>query len=247
MSEQLVRTALVTGGSRGIGKAIALRLAKDGYQVFLTYVSKPEQAKEVCDTIHNQGGKARCFNLDVSQWEEVKQFFQDEIKKKVRLDILVNNAGITQDGLLVRMKPKQWQQVLDVNLGGCFVCLQQAAIVMMKQRYGRIINISSVVGQLGHAGQANYAASKAGIIGLTKTAAQELAPRQVTVNAVAPGFIQTDMTSVLPEDIQETFLANIPAGTLGAPDDIAEAVAFLASPEASYITGQVLGINGGMY
>ncbi|WP_462324077.1 3-oxoacyl-[acyl-carrier-protein] reductase [Desulfoplanes sp.] len=247
MTDQRTSTALVTGGSRGLGKAIALRLSQDGYQVYLTYVSKPEQAEEVCRTIRAEGGKAQCFQVDVSDWDQVKEFFKNEIKKKVSLDVLVNNAGITKDGLIMRMKPEQWQQVLDVNLGGCFVCLQQAAVVMMKQRHGRIINITSVVGQRGNAGQANYAASKAGIIGLTKTAAQELAGRSVTVNAVAPGFIQTDMTSVLPEEVQEKFLSNIPAGTLGTPEDIAEAVAFLASPGAGYITGQILGVNGGMY
>lgn len=247
MTEKLTSTALVTGGSRGIGKAIALRLAHDGYQIFLTYVSKPEQAEEVCKTIHAQGGKASCFKIDVSDWDQVREFFKNEIKKKVSLDVLVNNAGITKDGLIMRMKPEQWQQVLDVNLGGCFVCLQQAAVIMMKQRYGRIINITSVVGQRGNAGQANYAASKAGIIGLTKTAAQELAGRSITVNAVAPGFIETDMTSVLPDEVKEKFLSNIPAGTLGTPEDIAEAVAFFASPKAGYINGQILGVNGGMY
>jgi 3-oxoacyl-[acyl-carrier protein] reductase len=247
MTEKLTSTALVTGGSRGIGKAIALRLAQDGYQIFLTYVSKPEQAEAVCETIRAQGGKASCFKIDVSDWEQVREFFKNEIKKKVSLDILVNNAGITKDGLIMRMKRERWQQVLDVNLGGCFVCLQQAAVVMMKQRYGRIINITSVVGQRGNAGQANYAASKAGIIGLTKTAAQELGGRAITVNAVAPGFIETDMTAVLPEEVKEKFLSNIPAGTLGTPEDIAETVAFLASPRAGYINGQILGVNGGMY
>jgi 3-oxoacyl-[acyl-carrier protein] reductase len=247
MTEKLTSTALVTGGSRGIGKAIALRLAQDGYQIFLTYVSKPEQAEAVCETIRAQGGKASCFKIDVSDWEQVREFFKNEIKKKVSLDILVNNAGITKDGLIMRMKRERWQQVLDVNLGGCFVCLQQAAVVMMKQRYGRIINITSVVGQRGNAGQANYAASKAGIIGLTKTAAQELGGRAITVNGVAPGFIATDMTSVLPDEVKEKFLSNIPAGTLGTPEDIAEAVAFLASPRAGYINGQILGVNGGMY
>jgi 3-oxoacyl-[acyl-carrier protein] reductase len=247
MTEKLTSTALVTGGSRGIGKAIALRLAQDGYQIFLTYVSKPEQAEAVCETIRAQGGKASCFKIDVSDWEQVREFFKNEIKKKVSLDILVNNAGITKDGLIMRMKRERWQQVLDVNLGGCFVCLQQAAVVMMKQRYGRIINITSVVGQRGNAGQANYAASKAGIIGLTKTAAQELGGRAITVNGVAPGFIETDMTAVLPEEVKEKFLSNIPAGTLGTPEDIAETVAFLASPRAGYINGQILGVNGGMY
>jgi 3-oxoacyl-[acyl-carrier protein] reductase len=197
--------------------------------------------------IRARGGKASCFRIDVSDWDQVRDFFKNEIKKKVSLDVLVNNAGITKDGLIMRMKRERWQQVLDVNLGGCFVCLQQAAVIMMKQRYGRIINITSVVGQRGNAGQANYAASKAGIIGLTKTAAQELGGRSITVNGVAPGFIATDMTSVLPDEVKEKFLSNIPAGTLGTPEDIAEAVAFLASPGAGYVNGQILGVNGGMY
>ncbi len=244
---QLISTALVTGGSRGIGKAIALSLAAAGYQVFLTYVSKPEQAEEVCTAIRDNGGTARAFQLNVADWDQVAAFFKQEIKKKVQLDVLVNNAGITQDGLIMRMKRDQWQQVLDVNLTGCFVCLQQAAVVMMKQRCGRIINITSVVGQQGNPGQANYAASKAGIIGLTKTAAQELASRGITVNAIAPGFIQTDMTAVLPEDIQQKFMAAIPLGTLGTPEDIAATVTFLASPGAGYISGQIIGVNGGMY
>ena len=244
---QLTRTALVTGGSRGIGKAIAISLGKAGYHVFLTYVSKPEQAEDVCATIRENGGTARAFQLNVADWDQVADFFKQEIKKKVHLDVLVNNAGITQDGLIMRMKRDQWQQVLDVNLTGCFVCLQQAAVVMMKQRCGRIINITSVVGQQGNPGQANYSASKAGIIGLTKTAAQELASRGITVNAIAPGFIQTDMTAVLPEDIQKKFMSAIPLGTLGTPEDIAETVTFLASPGAGYISGQIIGVNGGMY
>jgi len=247
MPEQLMSTALVTGGSRGIGKAIALRLAQAGYQVFLTYVSKPEQAQEVCAAISARGGSAKAFKLDVSDWDQVVDFFKKEIKKKVRLDVLVNNAGITKDGLIMRMHKDQWQQVLDVNLTGCFVCLQQAALIMMKQRYGRIINITSVVGQRGNPGQANYSASKAGIIGLTKTAAQELGSRGITVNAIAPGFIQSDMTAVLSEEVQEKFLSTIPMKALGLPKDIAETAVFLASPEAGYISGQTLGVNGAMY
>lgn len=247
MPEQLIRTALVTGGSRGIGKAIALRLAQAGYQIFLTYVSKPEQAEEVCAAISADGGSAKAFKLDVSDWDQVVDFFKKEIKKKVRLDVLINNAGITKDGLIMRMQKDQWQQVLDVNLTGCFVCLQQAALIMMKQRYGRIINITSVVGQRGNPGQANYSASKAGIIGLTKTAAQELGSRGITVNAIAPGFIQSDMTAVLSEEVQKKFLATIPMNTLGLPKDIAETAVFLASPEAGYISGQTLGVNGAMY
>lgn len=174
-------------------------------------------------------------------------FFAEHIKDKVSLHVLVNNAGVTKDGLLVRMKREQWEQVLTVNLTGAFVCLQQAAKIMMKQRSGRIVNISSVVGQMGNAGQANYCASKAGLIGLTKAAALELGSRGVTVNAIAPGFIETDMTEALPPEVRTKYLERIPLGSLGSADSIAEAVAFLASDQAAYITGQVLGINGGMY
>lgn len=241
------KTALITGGSRGIGREIALRLAKEGYQIFLTYVSKPELAQEVVKLIESQGGKARSFLLDTGKWEDVVSFFQEEINKKVNLEVLVNNAGITRDGLILRLKKEQWEQVLQVNLTGAFVCLQQAAKIMVKQRYGRIINITSVVGQSGNAGQSNYAASKAGLIGLTKSAALELASRNITVNAVAPGFIETDMTKELPQEIKELYLQKIPLSRFGSSQDIAEVVAFLASPKAGYITGQVIGVNGGMY
>lgn len=241
------KTALITGGSRGIGKEIALRLAQDGYQIFLTYVSKPELASEVVQSIEQQGGKAKSFKLDTGNWEEVVTFFKEHIDKKVRLEVLVNNAGITQDGLLIRLKKEQWEKVLQINLTGAFVCLQQAAKIMLKQRYGRIINITSVVGQCGNAGQTNYAASKAGLIGLTKSAALELASRNITVNAVAPGFIETDMTQKLPEEIKEAYLQKIPLSRFGSSQEVAEVVSFLASPKASYITGQVIGVNGGMY
>ncbi|HCO12091.1 MAG TPA: beta-ketoacyl-ACP reductase [Desulfonauticus sp.] len=241
------KTALITGGSRGIGREIALRLAKEGYQIFLTYVSKPELAQKVVNLIESQGGKARSFLLDTGKWEDVVSFFQEEINKKVNLEVLVNNAGITRDGLILRLKKEQWEQVLQVNLTGAFVCLQQAAKIMVKQRYGRIINITSVVGQSGNAGQSNYAASKAGLIGLTKSAALELASRNITVNAVAPGFIETDMTKELPQEIKELYLQKIPLSRFGSSQDIAEVVAFLASPKAGYITGQVIGVNGGMY
>ncbi|EFI35093.1 3-oxoacyl-(acyl-carrier-protein) reductase [Desulfonatronospira thiodismutans ASO3-1] len=246
MSE-LLKTALVTGGSRGIGRECALRLARDGYNVYITYVSKPQQARETCTEIENLGVQAASFELDVGDQEAIVDFFKNEIKDRVDLQVLVNNAGLTQDGLLVRMKPEQWEKVIRVNLTGSFICLQQAAKIMMRNRRGRIINLSSVTAQTGNPGQANYTSAKAGLIGLTKTAAQELAPRNITVNAVAPGFIDTDMTDKLPGDVRDRFLQMIPLQRFGTPGDVAECVAFLASGEAGYITGQVLGINGGLY
>ncbi len=246
MSE-LNRTALVTGGTRGIGREIVKKLAATGYQVYFTFVSRPELAEAVCAEVKTNGGTARGFQLDASDWDSVAQFFSDEIKDKVHLDVLVNNAGITKDGLLVRMKREQWEQVLTVNLTGAFVCLQQAAKIMVKQRFGRIVNISSVVGQAGNAGQTNYCASKAGLIGLTKAAALELSSRGITVNAIAPGFIETDMTETLPADVRAKYMERIPLGCLGSAKNIADAVAYLASDAGSYVTGQVLGINGGMY
>ena len=246
MSE-LVKTALVTGGTRGIGKAIVKKLAGLGYQVYFTYVSRPELASAVCAEVAAAGGTARGFLLDASDWDAVAVFFAAEIKDKVSLEVLVNNAGITKDGLIMRMKREQWEQVIQINLTGAFVCLQQAAKIMLKQRKGRIVNISSVVGQMGNAGQSNYCASKAGLIGLTKAAALELGSRGITVNAVAPGFIETDMTETLPQDVRDKYLERIPLGRLGSAQAIADAVAYLASDQAEYITGQVLGINGGMY
>ncbi len=246
MSE-LTKTALVTGGTRGIGKAIVKKLAASGYQVYFTFVSRPELAKAVEAEVAATGAIATGFQLDASDWDAVTQFFSEQIKDKVHLDVLVNNAGITKDGLLVRMKREHWEQVLTVNLTGTFICLQQAAKIMVKQRFGRIINITSVVGQTGNAGQANYCASKAGVIGLTKAAAQELATRGITVNAIAPGFIETDMTETLPQDVREKYQERIPLGRLGSAENIADAVAYLASDQAGYITGQVLGINGGMF
>lgn len=244
---ELTKTALITGGTRGIGKAIVKKFAGLGYQTYFTYVSRPELAEALCAEIARDGGAAQGFRLNAADWDAVDTFFGSEIKDKVTLSVLVNNAGITKDGLLVRMKREQWEQVLNVNLTGAFVCLQQAAKIMMKQRSGRIVNIASVVGQSGNAGQANYCASKAGLIGLTKAAALELSSRGITVNALAPGFIETDMTETLPQDVREKYLQRIPLGSLGTAEHIADAVAYLASDQAAYVTGQVLGINGGLY
>jgi len=245
--EERIKTALVTGGSRGIGKAIAQVLAVKGWQVYLTYVSQPEKAEQVCAAIRDQGGQAFPFALDVRDRAAVAQFFKDRIKGQVDLDVLVNNAGMTRDGLLLRMKEKDWRDVLEVNLDGPFACLQEAAKVMVRQRKGRIINISSVIAQSGNAGQANYCAAKSGILGLTKAAALELAPRGITVNAVAPGFIATEMTEELDPQLKEAYLQRIPLGRFGQAEDVAHTVAWLASTEAGYITGQVIGVNGGMY
>ncbi|BBD08944.1 3-oxoacyl-[acyl-carrier-protein] reductase [Desulfovibrio ferrophilus] len=243
----LSKTVLVTGGSRGIGKACALRMAKEGYQVYLTYVSRPEEAEKVVAEIEAAGGSAKAFKLDQSDRGAITDFFKEEIKGKVFLSALVNNAGMTKDGLMMRMKDEDWDKVIAVNLSGAFVCLREATKIMGKQRAGRIVNMASVVGQSGNAGQANYVASKAGLIGLTKTAALELAPRSITVNAVAPGFIETDMTAELPEKVTENMLSHIPLKRFGSTEDIAGAVAFLISDDAAYITGQVLSVTGGMY
>ncbi|SDN93399.1 3-oxoacyl-[acyl-carrier-protein] reductase [Desulfonauticus submarinus] len=243
----MTKTAIITGASRGIGKSIALKLAEQGFQIFFTYVSKPNLAQEVVEEIKQKGVEAKAFCLDSSNWEEVTNFFKEQVKGKVKLEVLVNNAGITKDALIVRLKKEQWEDVLRVNLTGAFIFLQQAAKIMMKERYGRIINITSVVGQCGNIGQANYAAAKAGLIGLTKTAALELAPRNITVNAIAPGFITTDMTEKLPEEIKKSYQEKIPLHRFGSSEDIAELVAFLASKKAGYITGQIIGVNGGMY
>lgn len=246
MSE-VVRTALVTGGSRGIGKAVALTLAKEGFQVYLTYVSKPEEAETVAEDIRKAGGSARAFRLNVGDSEAVSQFFAEEIKDKVDLAALVNNAGITKDGFLIRMKDEDFDNVLGINLRGAFVCLREAAKIMSRQRHGSIVNISSVVGQMGNAGQVNYSAAKAGMLGITKSAAKELASRHITVNAVAPGFIETEMTAALPEDVRKAYEEAIPLKRMGSAQDVADAVAFLVSDKAGYITGQVLAVNGGMY
>lgn len=244
---EAVKTALVTGASRGIGKAVAEELARMGFGVYLTYVSKPDEAEGVVSAITAAGGTARAFRLDVGNPDAVTAFFQDEIKDKVTLAVLVNNAGITRDGLMLRMKDEDWDAVLNVNLRGAFACTREAAKLMTRQRFGRIINIASISGQMGNAGQSNYSAAKAGMIGLTKAAARELAGRNIMVNAVAPGFIETDMTAALSSDVREAYMGQIPLKRFGAVDDVAAAVGFLASDRAGYVTGQVLAVNGGLY
>lgn len=240
------KVAVVTGASRGIGRAVALKLASQGAVVVINYNGSAGRAAEVKDEIEKAGGKAETMQCDVSDFGACEKFIKEVIAQFGQIDILVNNAGITRDGLLMRMSEEDFDAVLDTNLKGTFHCIRFASRQMMKQRNGRIINLSSVSGVMGNAGQANYSASKAGVIGLTKAAARELASRGVTVNAVAPGFINTEMTAELSEKVKEGAVAQIPLGRFGEPEDIAEAVAFLASENAGYITGQVLCVDGGM-
>jgi 3-oxoacyl-[acyl-carrier protein] reductase len=253
MTEQEQRTVVVTGGSRGIGRAICISLASPNTRIYFNYFSPSDPdaeaaaAAETEKLVADAGGSAMSTSVNIAEEKEVERFFEEILNKTGRIDVLVNNAGITKDGLLVRMKELDWDVVLNINLKGAFICTRIAAKAMMKQRWGRIINMASVVGVTGNAGQANYSASKAGLIGLTKTAAKELAPRGVTVNAIAPGFIETDMTALLSEKARNAMLDQVPLGRAGQPEDVAAVVAFLASERASYITGQVIHVSGGMY
>ncbi len=240
------KTALVTGASRGIGRAIAIYLAELGAQVAVNYSSSEQRALEVVEAIKEKGGRAIAVKADVSNPQEVEAMFERVLEEFGGLDILVNNAGITRDGLLIRMKQEDWDAVLDTNLNGVYNCSKAAAKIMVKKRRGKIINISSVVGVAGNAGQANYAAAKAGVIGFTKAIARELAPRNIQVNVVAPGFIETDMTAALPEAVKQEMLKQIPLGRYGDPMDVAYVVGFLASDKSQYITGQVIHVDGGM-
>ena len=238
--------ALVTGGSRGIGRAICLELARQGASVAVNYAGNEQAALETVEACRALGVEAEAFQADVADPAACEELVKAVKDRFGHLDILVNNAGITRDGLLMTAKAEDFDKVLDTNLKGAYFCMKAASKVMMRQRYGRIISMSSVVGLRGNAGQTSYSASKAGILGLTKSAAKELATRGVTVNAVAPGFIDTDMTSVLPENAKNAMLTTIPMGKPGAPEDVARAVVFFAQPESAYITGQVLCVDGGM-
>lgn len=240
------KVALVTGSGQGIGKEIALRLAKGNATLIINYVGPADGANEVVETIKSNGGEAMAYECNVADLSAVEKMVADIIEKYGRIDILVNNAGITKDNLILKMSEAEFDAVINVNLKGTFNATKAVTRTMMKQRYGRIINIASIVGVIGNAGQANYCASKAGIIGMTKSVARELASRNITANAVAPGFIDTDMTRVLPDNVKEELLSQIPMKKLGSVEDIANAVEFLAKEESGYITGQVINVNGGM-
>ncbi|MDZ7261808.1 MAG: 3-oxoacyl-[acyl-carrier-protein] reductase [candidate division KSB1 bacterium] len=239
------KVAVVTGSARGIGRAIALRLAQEGADVVISDILVDEAGK-TSQEIEALGRRSLALKTDVSQWTEAEALINQTVEKFGRIDILVNNAGINKDNLLIRMTEEEWDRVLSVNLKGCFNCTKAAAKIMIKQRSGKIINIASVVGIMGNAGQVNYAASKAGIIGLTKSVARELASRGIQVNAVAPGFIETEMTKALPEKAKESFLNAIPLKRAGTPEEVAAVVSFLSSSDSDYVTGQVIVVDGGM-
>ncbi|MGX9133631.1 3-oxoacyl-[acyl-carrier-protein] reductase [Rummeliibacillus sp. JY-2-4R] len=246
MADLTNKVAVVTGASRGIGRAIALHLAELGAKVVVNYSGSQEKAEAVVAEIQSNGGTAIAVQADVSDADAVSALMKATIDTYGSLDILVNNAGITRDNLLMRMKEEDWDAVMNTNLKGVFLCTKAVTRQMMKQRAGRIVNIASIVGVAGNAGQANYVAAKAGVIGLTKTSAKELAARNIFVNAVAPGFIDTEMTEELPEEIKAQMLTQIPLAKLGKPEDVAKVVAFLASDDSSYMTGQTLHVDGGM-
>ncbi|PTG55969.1 beta-ketoacyl-ACP reductase [Staphylococcus chromogenes] len=243
----MTKVALVTGASRGIGHSIALQLAEEGYNVAVNYAGNKEKAEEVVNQIKEKGVEAFAIQANVSNPDEVKAMIKEVVNQFGSVDVLVNNAGITRDNLLMRMKEQEWDDVIDTNLKGVFNCIQKVTPQMLRQKGGRIINLTSIVGAVGNPGQINYVASKAGVIGMTKTAARELASRQITVNAVAPGFIVSDMTNALNEDLKNGMKAQIPLGHFGEDTDIAHTVAFLASDKAKYITGQTIHVNGGMH
>lgn len=246
MSKLTGKTAIVTGASRGIGAAIARRFAEEGANIVVNYSGSQDKAEAVVAEIEQAGGKAIAVKANVADANAVKVMADTAMKEFGSIDILVNNAGITRDNLMMRMKEDEWDDVINTNLKGVFLCTKAVTRQMMKQRAGRIVNIASIVGVMGNAGQANYVAAKAGVIGLTKTTARELASRGITANAVAPGFITTDMTEKLGDDVQSSMLAQIPLARFGAPEDVANAALFLASDEASYVTGQTLHLDGGM-
>ena len=244
--EKRKKCAVVTGGSRGIGRAVCLRLAADGFDIVLGYAGNDQAASQTAEAVRALGARVKLVKGDVAEESACQALFDRAQEAFGGADVLVNNAGITRDGLLMRMSDKDLDRVLEVNLKGAFRCMRIASRLMVRRRAGRIINMSSVVGLHGNAGQAGYAASKAGLIGMTKSLAKELGSRGVAVNAVAPGFIDTDMTAVLPDKVREALLGNIPLGRLGRAEEVAAAVAFLAGPDAAYITGQVLSVAGGM-
>lgn len=241
------KIAVVTGGSRGIGRAICIRLASMGAMVYINYVSRSAAAEETLGVIEQAGGQGKIICFNVADSDDVQKAFKQIVAESGAVDILVNNAGITRDGLMARMKESDWDEVLDTNLKGAFLCAKAASRVMMKKKWGRIINISSVSGVAGNAGQVNYSSAKAGLVGLTKSMAREYASRSITVNSVAPGYIETEMTDLLDESTKEKILSEIPLAYLGKTEDVAGAIAYLASEDGRYVTGQTLNINGGMY
>ena len=247
MMENNRKIALVTGASRGIGRSIAIDLAKQGAFVIVNYSSSPEAAQETLNAIREVGGDGEILKFSVQDSQAVENAFDGIKSRHGKLDILVNNAGISRDGLVLRMKDEEWLQTLAVNLNGAFFCSRAAARLMLKAKWGRIVNISSVVGEMGNAGQVPYVSSKAGLIGMTKSLAKELASRNVTVNAITPGFIETDMTAALDEKLRDEHMKAIPLGRYGQAEEVAHLVTFLTSDASAYITGQVIGINGGMY